>query len=286
MSRRVSSSPNSSAYLNEQKMIRPGYTTLQTIISEALSAERQRLGSLLTGALDTSSRDALAQLLVREDTLSELAALRQDAKNFGWQQMAREREKRAKLEPIYRIVKALLPSLAISQQNLHYYANLANFYTVYDLRRLKGEQTNLYLLCYAWQRYRQLTDNLVDAVGYHMKRIEDESKARINKRFIVEQVQRQRETPQIGRLLLLYVDDAVADATPFGDVRKLAFKIMPKDALQTVGQRLSEKLASKLAMHWHTVDGLAAAVTCARYTRCSISLALHRRTRGSRHSPG
>jgi Domain of unknown function (DUF4158) len=181
------------AYLNEQKIIRPGYTTLQTIISEALSAERQRLGSLLTGALDTSSRDALAQLLVREDTLSELAALRQDAKNFGWQQMAREREKRAKLEPIYRIVKALLPSLAISQQNLHYYANLANFYTVYDLRRLKGEQTNLYLLCYAWQRYRQLTDNLVDAVGYHMKRIEDESKARINKRFIVEQVQRQRE---------------------------------------------------------------------------------------------
>jgi hypothetical protein len=119
-----------------------------------------------------------------------------------------------------------------------------------------------------------------------MKRIEDESKARINKRFIVEQVQRQRETPQIGRLLLLYVDDAVADATPFGDVRKLAFKIIPKDALQTVGQRLSEKLASKLAMHWHTVDGLAAAVTCARYTRCSISLALHRRTRGSRHSPG
>jgi hypothetical protein len=83
-------------------------------ISEALSADRQRLGSLLTGALDTSSRDALAQLLVPEDTLSELAALRQDAKNFRWQQMAREREKRAKLEPIYR-VKALLPSLAISQ---------------------------------------------------------------------------------------------------------------------------------------------------------------------------
>ena len=111
----------------------------------------------------------MAQLLVRDDTLSELVALKQDAKDFGWRQMAQEREKRAKLEALYRIAKALLPKLAISQQNLLYYASLANFYTVYDLRRLKPEQTRLYLLCYAWQRYRQLTDNLVDALGYHTK---------------------------------------------------------------------------------------------------------------------
>jgi hypothetical protein len=32
--------------------------------------------------------------------------------------MTQEREKRAKLEPLYRIAKALLPKLAISQQNL------------------------------------------------------------------------------------------------------------------------------------------------------------------------
>jgi hypothetical protein len=196
--------------------------------------------------LTSSSR---RQLLVRDDTLSELAALKQDAKDFGWQQMAREREKRAKLEPLYRIAKALLPSLAISQQNLHYYASLTYFYTVYDLRRLKVERANLYLLCYVWQRYRQLTDNLVDAASYHMKRLEDEGKARINEHFLAEQARRQQETPQIGRLLLLYVDEIVEDATPFGDVRKLAFKIMPKDALQTIGQRLSEKLASKLVMH-------------------------------------
>ena len=85
----------------------------------------------------------------------------------------------------------LLPKLAISQQNLHYYASLANFYTVYDLRRLKPEQTHLYLLCYAWLRYRQLTDNLVDALGYHMKQLEDESKARASKHFVAGQVRRQ-----------------------------------------------------------------------------------------------
>jgi TnpA family transposase len=245
------------AWLNERKIVRPGHTTLQTLISEALSAERGRLGGLLAGMLDESARQALAQLLVRDDTLSELAALKQDAKNFKWRQMANEREKRARLEPLYLIARTLLPKLAVSQRNLHYYASLANFYTVYDLRRLKAEQTHLYLLCYAWQRYRQLTDNLVDALSYHMKQLEDESKARTDKRFVAEQAQREQETPRVGRLLLLYVDDTVIDTTPFGDVRQHAFKIMPREALQIAGQRLSEKPASKLAMRWQIVDGLA-----------------------------
>ena len=244
-------------YLNEHHIIRPGYTTLQTLISETLSAERRRLGDLLTAVLDDTAKATLAQLLIRDDTLTELAALKQDAKDFGWRQMAQEREKRAKLEPLYRIAKALLPKLAISQQNLHYYASLANFYTAHDLRHLKPEQTHLYPLCYAWQRYRQLTDNLVDALSYHMKQLEDESKTRANKHFLAEQGRHNQETPQVGRLLLLYVDDTVADTTLFGEVRQRAFKIMPKDALQITGERLSVKRASKLALRWQAVDELA-----------------------------
>ena len=182
------------AHLNEHKIIRPGYTTLQTLISEALSAERRRLGGLLAGMLDDATQKALACLLARDDTLSELAALKQDAKNFKLRQMTNEREKRVKLEPLYLIAKTLLPKLAISQRNLHHYASLANFYTVYVLRRLRAEQTHLYLLCYAWQRYRQLTDNLVDALSYHMKQLEDESKARTNTRFTADLAQRQQET--------------------------------------------------------------------------------------------
>ena len=45
-----------------------------------------------------------------------------------------------------------------SQLNIAYYASLANFYAIYDLRRFKPGQTKLYLLCYAWQRYRRITD--------------------------------------------------------------------------------------------------------------------------------
>ncbi|WP_036047194.1 DUF4158 domain-containing protein, partial [Paraburkholderia mimosarum] len=45
-------------WLNEHKIIRPGYATLQELVSEALSAERRRLGCLLAQALDESAKAA------------------------------------------------------------------------------------------------------------------------------------------------------------------------------------------------------------------------------------
>ena len=139
-------------FLVGHRIVRPGYSTLQDLIASALTAERERLEKLVEAALTDAARDALQQLLVRENTLSDLAALKQDAKSFRYRQMGLERQKRLTLAPLYAIAKALLPSLDLSQLNIAYYASLANFYTIYDLRRLKPGQTNLYLLCYAWQR--------------------------------------------------------------------------------------------------------------------------------------
>ncbi|MBF0398071.1 MAG: Tn3 family transposase [Desulfobacterales bacterium] len=246
-------------YLNENKIIRPGYTILQTIISKAISTERTRLFGLITKILSESVRNELQQLLVREDNLSGLAALKQDAKHFGYRQMVLERKKYTTLEPIYRIANTHLSDFGISLQNINYYASLANFYSIYDLRRLEPpEQSYLYLLCYAWMRYRQITDNLIDATSYHMKRLEDEVKVKTNKSFFLEQVKRQEvETTKVGRLLLIYVDDEITDITPFGSIRQRAFSIMPKETLKITGQRLSEKQTSKLSLFWKTVDDVA-----------------------------
>ena len=60
-----------------------------------------------------------------------------------------------------------------------------------------------------------------------MKQLEEEGKAQANKHFLAEQGRHHPETPQVGRLLLLYVDDTVTDTTPFGEVRQRAFKISP-----------------------------------------------------------
>ncbi|WP_410174049.1 hypothetical protein [Pseudomonas syringae] len=80
-----------------------------------------------------------------------------------------------------------------------------------------------------------------------MKQLEDQSSAGAKQSFVAEQVRRQQDTPQVGRLLSLYIDDSVPDPTPFGDVRQRAYKIMPRDALLTTAQRMSAKPVSKLA---------------------------------------
>ena len=247
-------------WLNEHKIIRPGYTTLQELVSRVLSDERQRLGRILTELFDDTTIVGLDKLIERDDTLSRLAVLRQDARDFGWRQMVHEREKRAMLEPLHRKACDILPALNISQQNLLYYASLANFYTVYDLRNLKLEQTHLYLLCYAWIRYRQFSDNLVDAMFFHMKQLEDESRSVAKQLMADVQEKHRRETSKIGRLLSLYVDDSVPDPTTFGEVRRRAWKIMPREMLKTTAQRMSVKPVSKLTLQWQAVDSLTALI--------------------------
>jgi TnpA family transposase len=242
------------SFLIAHRIVRPGYSTLQAIIADALSTERERLEQQLSLLLDDSTQASLQKLLVREDALSELASIKQDAKHFGYRMMVTERQKRTILSPLYLSAKALLPKLGISSLNISHYASLANFYTIYDLRRLKPYQAYLYLLCYVWLRYRQLSDNLVDAFGYQLKQLDEESKEASKQQAAKAQVQQQQAVTLVGELLMLYVDDAFADNTPFGLVRHRAFSIMPEDILRSTGKLLCLKPISQMDLRWQAID--------------------------------
>ena len=249
------------AFMNARKIVRPGYTTLQSIIVESLTEERRRLEKLIGShmkAAGTSMEAALQQLLIREGSLSGLAALKLDARNFGYQMMTLERQKHAVLAPLHQFAKKLLPHLGISQQNIEYYASLIHYYTIYDLRRMKSEQSNLYLLCYAWLRYRQLTDNLVDAFAHHLRQIEQITRETSQAAYVQAQAKRQQEAPRVGRVLRLYVDETIEDATPFGDVRDRAFAILPREALMSASVRLCEKPPTQMELRWQATDRRAA----------------------------
>lgn len=239
-------------FLQKNKIIRPGYTTLQTIISDVLTKERKRLGSLIAKMLDEDTKIRLHALLARENTLSELAALKQDAKDFKFRMMACEREKKYILKPLYFVAKEILPKLSISKQNIVYYASLANYYTIYDLKRLSIKQTYLYLLCYAWRRYQQLNDNLVDAIGYHLIQAKNATKEEAKKLFA--QANQGQKSTEIGRLLLVYADDNIRDSVSFGEVRKQVFSIMPKDAIKRVGEQLCDRKKTQLYYRWQAID--------------------------------
>jgi hypothetical protein len=113
------------------------------------------------------------------------------------------------------------------------------------------------LLCYAWERYRQINDNLVEAFSYGMAQIEQETKEASEEAYAKALEKRQREAPRVGRVLLLYVDETVDDTMPFGEVRKRAFTIMPKDDLLTAGNRLCERSDSQIELRWRAIDRAA-----------------------------
>lgn len=157
-------------FLQEKKIVRPRYTTLQNIISDTLNTERKRLSELINVTLREEEKSILQKLLQQEDALSGLAVLKQDAKDFKAHMMIAEREKLATIRPLYQVAKTLLFKLNLSKQNIRYYASLIPYYSIHDLRkRLKPSQTYLYLLCYIWLRYQQLNDNLIDAFCHHLK---------------------------------------------------------------------------------------------------------------------
>ncbi len=58
------------AYLDSQKIIRPGYTTLQSIISSIINAERKRLADIIQSNLSREDKALLETLLIDGNTLN------------------------------------------------------------------------------------------------------------------------------------------------------------------------------------------------------------------------
>lgn len=247
-------------YLQNQKIIRPRYTTLQMIVSTIINNEYDRLFGIINGSLTNEDIALLKNLLIDEDSLSKLAALKQEAKDFKPQIIIAERNKLETLRPIYQTVKRLMPTLKLSQQNLYYYAELANYYSIYELReRLKPELTCLYLMCYCWKRFRQISDNLVAAFSFFLKQIEEEIEE-LRKLKLTEHVMSQREeSAKMRQLVQLYVDDEIADSTSFGSVREQAFKILPREEL--VNKMTKQKPVPDEAFYWQAADNFKRRVT-------------------------
>jgi hypothetical protein len=207
-------------FLKEKKIVRPGYTTLQNVVSEALVSESLRLKTCLHKQLTDEQKKSLRSLIEKDETLIELAALKHDAKNFRFMQMGLEIKKHKKLKALYTFSHQIIPHLELSQQNINYYASLVHRYTITDLKRFDDEKTYLYLLCYVLRRYQQVNDNIMTSFIVNTKRFETDVKARVKD---AAQNDREEQDEIAAKLMLIFVDDQLSDATTFDIPRKQAF---------------------------------------------------------------
>lgn len=117
-------------------------------------------------------------------------------------------------------------------------------------------QAYLYLLCYVFERYQKLNDNLVDAFCFHERQIHDEAKERAQQAYAKQQAAERRRIPLAGRLLLLYVADEFGNQAPFGEVRQRAFSILPKKEIESVAEQMLNPKNTQLGLRWEMGDQL------------------------------
>jgi hypothetical protein len=77
-------------YLETHRVVAPGYSFLQDVVSRALRRERVRLTGLLEVRLDEETRKALDQLYLKRDAGYALTPLKQEPKDFSRREMRRE----------------------------------------------------------------------------------------------------------------------------------------------------------------------------------------------------
>jgi TnpA family transposase len=244
------------AYFKNYKIVRPGYTTLQTLMSQVLEKERKRLNEIISPLIDEPTAIGLQNLLIREQTLSELAAIKQDARNFKYQAMRAERHKLKILKPLYLSAKQIIPQLLISQKNLHYYSSLANYYTAHELRSLQPSLTRLYLLCYVWQRYRQFTDNIVEAFCFQQMKLYETAKQEAKECLFLHQKNQLSGLKPIGRILRLFLDTQIDETTAFKEIKKKAFKILSPEQMQLLADQWDKKPKNEQTFRWQILEKL------------------------------
>lgn len=216
-------------YLQEKKMILLGYTTLQELISEAITTEQHRLCAILEKNITPSVKWMLDSLLTADDGLYALTAIKKDPKNFRTKHIKGEIKKLENNKDLYQFTVLCLPKLKLTHQAIQYYASLAEHYSVDRLRDLPKLQTQLYLLCYVYHRYQHINDNLVMSFIYLIEKYYDEAKSAAKDIIFNEKIPVSEDSKQAAKALEFYIDQNISDEFSFGKVRQRAFKLLDKD---------------------------------------------------------
>jgi hypothetical protein len=244
-------------YLENRRIVVPGYSFLQDAVSQALADERARLTAILEGRLDSAILKALDALYVDRDGMYAVTPLKRDPKDFSLREMKREIARSQSLETLYRTAKTLLPELGISNDSVAYYAALVDYYSVQKLQQLPAGMVRLYLLCFLLQRYQKINDNLVNALIYHVRKVNTAAKACMEQQLLAFQREGNESIERIGQILNLFLDPSIDDSVSFSEIKRRAFGILEPDKFKCATQYIGAQAFDTAAIEWEFVASLA-----------------------------
>ena len=237
-------------YVERERIATPLYSTFQDIVGSVVTHERVRLSCLLEQALTPELRRQLDALLHADESMYRISVLKHEPNDFSYKALKQEVERRQSFQPLHAFARQFLATAGLSQESGKYFASLVMYYTVYKLQRMAPPTTRLYLLCFAYHRYRQINDHLIEAF---MVRVEDYGK---QAKLASEEAMRHALTEAsenlraAGEVLHLFVDESIPDDASFATVKAKAYHYLGPERIPLVADYMRNIAFDKLGFQW------------------------------------
>ena len=250
-------------YLEEQRIVAPGYSLMQDIVGQAIVYEQDRLVTVVNQHLATAEAEALNRLIEDAPGLYEITQLKREPKDFSLSEIKREISRSEQIQSLYHSAQRLLPTLEISGESIKYYASLVSYYSVFRLKQLAPRMVQVYLLCFVYHRYQRAHDNLINSLIYNVRRYVEESKVAAKEQVYEHRVESNQNLHKAGQILKLFTDDSIAETTTFREVRTRAFEILERQKLAFLAEHIGTQATfDETAFQWAQVDRLARQFKC------------------------
>ena len=209
-------------------MVRPGYSVLQEIVSQALENEKNRLSNKLYLLMDKPLRVELQKLLEKNDDYYQLTIIKKDQKDFATRDIKSTVEKHQFLTEIYHKAIHIIKKLDLTEQNILYYADLAEYHTIYGLKHMRKKNlARLYLICYAFHRYQKINDYLIFSFSHKVNRYIADADEHQNKAYEEFLYDENKDRNSAADILALLGNKNIMD----NELRHKAYDIVPKEFL-------------------------------------------------------
>jgi hypothetical protein len=234
-------------YFDIKRMVLPSYRTLQDLFTQSFAIEETRLNSLMS-LIPVPIKERLSTLIAKEDGISPLNVIRSDQKNFKYTAIKAECAKALEIVDLYEFSKSFLPDLNISKNAIRYYADLAEQYAAYRLRRLSKPQQWLQALCFVYHRYQQIMDNLITSFIFHTRAIITDGKIHAEKAMAEHSSNLVVDLPKVANFLKWFPNrkrDLSHD-----ELNHEAYNILPEEQFPALAQFLESSTFDKKAARW------------------------------------
>jgi len=250
-------------YLEEQRIVAPGYSFMQDVVGQSIAYEQGRLVAVVERHLASADAEALNWLIEDAPGLYEITQLKREPKDFSLGEVKREISRSDQIQSLYHLAQTLLPALEISSESIKYYASLVTYYSVFQLKQLAPNMMQVYLLCFVYHRYQRAHDNLINSLIYNVRRYVEESKVAAKEQVYEYRVEGNQNLQKAGQILKFFTDDSIAEATTFQEVRTRAFEILERQKLAFLAEHIATQATfDETAFQWVHVDKLARQFKC------------------------